>query len=371
MKKIYFSLLLIASAHLLSAQDTIKEVKIRVPDTIVMNHPVYFTVIGVGTEHTQVAAIGNIAPDGYDGVQMAGIFNIGRGAMNGCQLAGVNNHTSDSLTGAQVSGALNTVHGNVRGIQMTGGINVTDGSVYGMQMSGGMNIAGKDIYQLQAAGGTNYARNVYGVQAAGGLNIASGTVTGVQLSGGLNVAQNVKGAQVGVINFADSVDGIMIGIFCFARHGYHKIEMGWNETTPLNFSFRTGSNRFHNIFSFSADPRSSDIIWGFGYGVGTSTKLSRRFDLGLDVVDYHINKGEFSESLSDLWKASLTLDLHITKNLSLAAGPTLNVFVTDLNPPGNEQAVTGIAPYHFFQQTYDNRWSAKAWVGANVSVRFF
>ncbi len=371
MKNIYLLLLSIICAHTLSAQDTIKEIKIRVPDSIPMNHPVYFTIIGVGTEHTQIAAIGNVAPDGYNGIQVAGIFNIGRGTMNGCQIAGLNNHASDSLTGAQVSGGLNTVHGNVRGIQLTGGMNVTDRDVYGIQMSGGLNIAGGDVHQLQASGGVNYANDVHGLQVAGGWNVASGTVTGVQLSGGVNIAQNVKGVQVGVVNFADSVDGVMIGLFSFARHGYHKIEVGWNETTPMNLAFRTGSDRFHNIFSVIADPRERDIVWGFGYGIGSSTKLNRRLDLGLDVVNYHISKGDFSESLSDLWKMSLTLDLHITKNLSLAAGPTLNVFVTDLNPSGNELPVTGIAPYYFFAQTYDNRWSAKAWVGANVSLRFF
>lgn len=371
MKNIFFALFTVIAVSV-HAQDTIKEIKIRVPDTIVMPHPVYFTVLGVGTEHTQVALIGNVAPDNYNGVQLAGIFNIGRGSMNGVQIAGLNNHTSDSLTGAQISGALNTVHGNVRGIQMTGGMNVNDRDVLGMQLAGGMNIAGGDVYQLQASGGFNYANDVHGLQVSGGLNLASGVVTGVQLSGGVNVARTVKGAQIGVFNFADSVDGgAMIGVFSFARHGYHKLEIGWNETTPLNVAFRTGSNRFHNIFSFIADPRERDIVWGFGYGIGSHVALNRRLDLGLDVVNYHISKGEFSESLSDLWKASLTLDLHITKNLSLAAGPTLNVFVTDLNPSGNELPVTGIAPYYFFAQTYDNRWSAKAWAGANVSLRFF
>lgn len=371
MKKIILALLIIVSALHLYAQDTIKEIKIRVPDTVRTNHPVYFTVIGVGTEHTQVALVGNVAPDAYKGVQVAGIFNVGRGSMNGCQIAGMLNHASDSLTGAQLSGGLNTVHGNVRGIQMSGGMNVTDRDVYGMQLSGGMNLAGGDVYQLQAAGGTNYANDVHGMQLAGGLNLASGTVTGVQISGGVNIAQNVKGLQVGVVNFADSVDGVMIGVFSFARHGYHKIEGGWNETTPINFAFRTGSTRFHNIFSFIADPRESDIVWGFGYGVGSATKLNRRLDLGLDVVNHHISSGTFSESLSDLWKMSLILDFHITKNLSLAAGPTLNVFVTDLDPSGNELPVTGIAPYYFFAQTYDNRWNAKAWIGANVSLRLF
>jgi hypothetical protein len=342
----------------------------RAKDTVIVR-PVYFTVVGIGTEHTQIAAVGNIAQDNFSGVQLAGIFNVGRGSVSGVQIAGVNNHASDSLTGVQMSGAINSVHGNVRGIQMSGGMNVTDRDVYGLQLGGGMNFAGGDVHQLQASGGFNYAKNVQGLQATGGINIASGTVTGVQLSGGINIAHNVKGMQLGVLNFADSAEGVMIGVFSFARHGYHKIEIGWNETTPLNFSFRSGSKKFHNLFSFTADVRPRDIIWGFGYGIGTSWAVHKRIDIGADATIYHMSKGAFSESMSDLWKMSVVADIHLTKNLSLAVGPTLNIFVSDLTPESNDLPVTGIAPYYFFAQTYDNRWNAKAWIGFNASLRFF
>lgn len=341
-------------------------------DTIVIVHPpVYFTVLGIGTEHAQVAAIGNVAPAGFSGVQMAGVFNVGRGAVSGVQMAGVNNHASDSLTGAQLAGCINTVHGNVRGVQLAGAINVSDRDVMGAQLAGGINAAAHDVQQLQAAGGMNYARNVHGLQASGGINVASGTVTGMQVAGGVNIAHNVKGLQVGVINFADSADGVMIGVISFARHGYHKLEIGWNETAPLNFSFHTGGTRFHNVIAFMTDFRQREITWGFGYGVGSMWPVHRRVDVGVQAMTYHVSKGEFSTSLSDLWKFSVLADLHIVKNLSLCAGPTLNVFTTDLNPGGNEVPVTGIAPYYFFTQTYGNRWNAKAWIGAQVSLRFF
>ncbi|HTF05931.1 MAG TPA: hypothetical protein VK826_18005 [Bacteroidia bacterium] len=371
MKKLFLFLILCVSIADLAAQQRDTIVIVQPPDTVVIAPPVYFTVIGIGTEHAQIAAIGNIAPDKFSGVQIAGVFNVGKGSMSGVQIAGVNNHASDSLTGAQIAGCINTVHGNVRGIQMAGAINATDRNVYGAQLAGAVNVAAGDVGQFQAAGGLNYAHNVQGLQASGGANIASGTVTGMQISGGLNYAHNLKGLQIGVFNFADSADGVMIGVFSFARHGYHKIEIGWNETTPLNFSFRTGSTRFHNIFSLVTDFREREIVWGFGYGMGTSWPVHKRVDIGVDLVNYHISRGEFSTSLSDLWKFNITADLHLVKNLSLAVGPSLNVFVTDLNPDGNEVPVTGIAPYYFFTQTYHNRWNAKAWIGVNVSLRFF
>lgn len=340
-------------------------------DTIILPRPVYLTILGIGTEHAQVAIIGNIAPKEFEGAQVAGVFNVGTGTVKGFQAAGFSNHAMDSLTGVQLAGCLNTVHGNVRGMQAAGAFNVTDGDVLGAQLAGSTNIAAGDVRQLQASGGLNYARNVQGVQVTGGLNIASGTVRGMQISGGMNVARNVKGVQLGVINLADSADGMMIGLFSFAVHGYHKLEFGWNETMPVNGSFRTGSKKFHNIFSVGIDMRPRDFTWGFGYGVGSSIPFTKRIDFGADVISYHMNQGDFFTSLSDLWKLNLTFDFHLLKNLTVAAGPSLNVFLTDLHPYSGENALTGIAPYYFFTHTYDNRWNAKAWFGFNASVRLF
>jgi hypothetical protein len=337
-------------------------------DTIIT--PFYFTIIGIGTKNAQIAAIGNIAPTGFSGTQISGVFNIATGSMSGLQMAGVNNHSGDSLTGVQLAGCLNTVHGNVRGIQAAGALNATDGNVFGVQLSGGANIAAGDVSQLQASGGLNYAKNVRGLQITGGLNVVQETLTGMQISGGMNYARNVKGVQLGVINFADSVDGVMIGLFCFARHGYHKLELGWNETTPINFSFLTGGKTFHNILSMAIDYRPRNPYWGFGYGVGTAWKIHKRVDMDITAVEYHINQGDFSQSVSDLFKLSVTFDAHLTKNLALAVGPSFNVFVSDLHPYYGETSVTGFAPYYFFSQTYGNRWNAKAWAGANVSLRF-
>jgi hypothetical protein len=337
-------------------------------DTIIT--PFYFTILGIGTKNAQVAIIGNIAPPGFTGTQLSGIFNVATGTMSGLQAAGVLNHSGDSLTGVQLSGCMNTAHGNIRGIQAAGALNATDGNVFGVQLAGGANISAKDVSQLQASGGLNYARNVRGLQITGGLNIVSGTLTGMQISGGANYAKNVKGIQLGVFNFADSVDGAMIGLFSFARHGYHKIQSGWNETTPVNLSFITGSKTFHNVFSLAFDPRPREPYWGFGYGIGTAWKIHKRIDMDLSAIQYHINQGDFSESLSDHFKMNLDFDIHFTKNISFVAGPSLNVFLTDLHPYYGESSVTGYTPYYFFSQTYSNRWNAKAWAGFNASLRF-
>ncbi len=352
-----------------------KPAEVSTPDTVyvMIKEPkhVHLTVLGVGTEHAQVAVIGNIAPKNFSGSQVAAVFNVAEGPMTGAQVAGVSNHSGDSLNGVQLAGCLNTAQGNLTGLQGAGAINICEGDVRGAQLAGAINIAGGNVDVVQAAGSINYATHVKGLQVAGAVNAANGTVTGAQVSGCVNYARHLKGVQVGVFNFADTSEGVMIGLFSFARHGYHKLEFGWNETMPVNAAFHTGSRLFHNIFAAGFDFRGPRLTWGFGYGVGSTFAIHRKVDLSFNVLHYHINQDEFSPFTSSLWKMNALFDIHFVKNLSLAAGPSLNLFVTDLHPGPGETPVTGFVPYYFFTQTYSNQWNAKAWIGGSVSIRFF
>jgi hypothetical protein len=348
------------------------KIKAVAPDSS-QDRSISMTVLGIGTKHAQVALIGNIAPRDFSGTQLSPVFNVACGKMTGLQACGVLNHANDSLNGVQLAGAVNTVHGNMSGLQAAGAINVCDGTVNGGQLAGAINVTADTMKFFQAAGAANYATHMTGVQVAGAMNVVAGTMRGVQISGAVNYARKMEGMQIGVFNFADSVSdkAVMLGIFSYSRQGYHKLEFGWNEALPINGAFITGSKKFHNIFSIGCDFGPRQPLWGFGYGIGTAWGIFKRGDLDISLSQTHVNKGGFTAYVSSLWKLSTVVDFHLTDKISLAAGPTLNVFITDLFPTYNEPAVTGFVPYYFFTQTYDNRWNAKAWVGFTASVRFF
>jgi hypothetical protein len=393
MKRQFFLSAILLTTTVFAQQDSLKQ------DLPKKNTAV--TLIGVNNGANQIALFGNISDTSHINTQISTLFNTSAGQITGMQLSSIINLTTDSISGAQISGVINMAQassglqlsgvanmtnkkmaglqaggsfnyaGQLTGIQIAGTGNIVSGSARGAQFSGGFNFAGKDCEVFQVAGSVNYAGNIRGAQIAGALNIANGNVRGAQLSGAVNYAHNVKGMQLGVFNFADSVDGVSIGVFSFVRHGYHKLELSTSESMLANVSFHTGSHLFHNIIGMSFTQRNNDVYWGYHYGIGSAIRLTPRMDLVIDLTGHHINRNTFNERVSELVRLEPLVDFHITKNISVFAGPALNVFVYDIQGmPGNE-SMAGFVPFDFYNRTYDNRWTVRAWAGGKVGLRFF
>jgi hypothetical protein len=384
---------ILASTAAFAQQDSLKSEKAPKNASV--------TIIGVNNGQNQIALFGNISDTTAIHTQVSTLFNSSAGQITGLQLSSIINLTTDSIAGAQISGVINMAEsasglqlggvanmtqksmsgfqaagsfnyaGQLTGIQLAGTGNIVSGAVRGAQFSGTFNFAGKESEAFQVAGSVNYAGNIRGAQIAGALNIANGNVRGVQISGAVNYARNVKGLQLGVFNFADSVDGASIGVFSFVRHGYHKLELSASESMLGNVSFHTGSHLFHNIIGASFTQRNNDVYWGYHYGVGSAIRLTPRMDLVIDLTGHHISRNTFNERVSELVRLEPLVDFHLTKNISLTAGPALNVFVYDIQGmPGNE-SMAGFVPFDFYNHTYDNRWTVRVWAGAKVGLRFF
>ena len=145
------------------------------------------------------------------------------------------------------------------------------------------------------------------------MNVAPRRIKGLQLSGLLNYATNVNGVQLGLINIADSVKGVQLGLFSFFMKGYHKIEISADEIFYTNLAFRTGAQQFYNIFTVGAKPDSFEeeqTQWTFGYGVGTSPRLTKWLSLNVDLTANQIVEGNTIEAVNLLNKLFLGLKLN-------------------------------------------------------------
>ena len=90
------------------------------------------------------------------------------------------------------------------------------------------------------------------------------------------------------------------------------------------------------IFLNWGTPRSKDLwqifgedpSWGIGYGIGTSVGR-KRWTWQLEAMAMQISEQErWSEELNLLTQLRWTIDWRIGKHLSLFAGPTINIFIT-------------------------------------------
>jgi len=307
---------------------------------------------------------------GLEGVEFGGFANINRNVTTGVQFAGFTNISGGEISAVQFAGFANINNGNTKGAQFSGFTNINNGPTNGLQAAGFANFTRKDSKLVQLAGFSNFSHNLEGTQIAGFCNLSSGTVEGVQISGFLNTARIVKGVQVGFLNIADTVkQGIPIGFLSLVRNGFREFEIGFSEGLNTYASFKIGVKQFYNIFSIGMQSISDRFRWGWGYGIGTHLTDREDYKVNLELMSYHINEGVwFTNAYNGLQQAKLTIARSVNENVSLFAGPTLNLMISDYYKHGHLRSGSGFAPYHI-----SNHWSGstnlKFWIGFNAGLR--
>jgi hypothetical protein len=151
------------------------------------------------------------------GVDIGTIVNRTDRDLRGIQLTGAYSHTGNDLRGATFTGGLNYVGGSARGIQVSGLVNFNRSWFRGFQYSSLFNFTQDYFVGVQWGGIFNLANgNVKGLQISSFGNLAAGDMRGFQI-GGLNYANDsVRGAQIGITNFAMKFHGAQVGVLNFA-----------------------------------------------------------------------------------------------------------------------------------------------------------
>ncbi|HLP13295.1 MAG TPA: STN domain-containing protein [Flavobacteriales bacterium] len=292
---------------------------------------------------------------------------------------------------AEIAGLLNVDRGNVSYFQVAGLMNAVGGKTTGFQAAGLFNACRDDVTGFQAAGLCNInKKTTKGFQAAGLFNYSK-HVKGVQAAGLFNYAKKINGVQISVFNFADTCNGVQIGFFNFVKHGYHKIELSADDVFYGNIAFRTGTERFHNIFTAGMGFEKYTRMWTFGYGIGTSFHLHKKLLLDIDITTSTIRReGAWPmlfddggiESLPDEQRLAVTnqlmnlnnklyvgLDWQFCKHVGLSAGPTLNVHLTDTRNYSFD-TFNSLHPNYFFSEMVDTNLKLNMWVGIKAAIRF-
>jgi hypothetical protein len=202
------------------------------------------------------------------------------------------------------------------------------------------------------------------------MNITKKGTTRMQLSGFLNSANVVTGTQISFINYCDSAKGTPIGFLSFVKSGIHQLELSADEVFYTNVSFRTGVNAFYNVISCGIQPTGKNF-WNIGYGIGTSFKLTSKSRMDLTLSSHHISNGGFYFATSELNKLYIGMEYKLAKKLTLAFGPTFNLYITDALKPQYADTYLSIAPYSQYDHTTRDDLNLKGWIGGKVAVRFF
>lgn len=307
-----------------------------------------------GTNGLELGGLFNIDKKDVQYVQAAGLFNSVGGKVKGLQIAGVNNLVLDSVKGMQAAGVNNLVKGNMQGLQIAGVYNHVTDSVKGMQVAGVANFSRK---------------KTTGVQIAGVVNISSKQMKGVQVAGVVNYAKRLKGLQIGVINIADSSDGFSIGLINIVLKGYHKLSYSANELQNVNLAFKTGNRKLYSILMAGLNASDSNKLYSYGYGLGSELPLNKKRSITLnpELTSQYLYMGSWDYT-NILNKLTVNLNLKLGKYVSVFAGPSLSVYISD-----QKDRISGyrypVPPTGYNTFRISNR--VTGWIGWNAGISLF
>jgi len=348
----------------------------------------FVNVLEYDMQGAQVAGFANVVRGEMSGIQVAGFSNYVHGKTDGIIVSGFSNHCNEDSRAIQVAGFSNQSLGKLTGAQVSGFSNVSLDTTMGAQLAGFVNYAGKKTTAVQAAGFANITKGeMTGPQFAGFANVSTNdvigsqiagfanygrNVTGGQVSGFVNIAKNVTGTQIGFINVADSfAEGMPVGFISVVADGYRNYSFGVNELLWSEFQFKTGVERFYNIFSASINPFGPRPSWAFGYGVGSKVLNLTNSDVALEFVGYHVNEGEiFSNTYNALYRLNARYEYHPKAGrFGIWAGPSINLQQSAYHDVYGDDFKSKLAPYTVFEEkgTYIH---SKMWIGAQVGVCF-
>jgi hypothetical protein len=200
------------------------------------------------------------------------------------------------------------------------------------------------------------------------MNVCMDTMRGAQIAV-LNIAKDVRGVQVGVVNYATSCDdGVPIGLISIVANGIHELEIASSERGYLNLALRTGTPKFYNILNFGFDPDFvASKAWSFGYGIGHRFAIHPKFDVAADLSVHHLNKGNFSAYTNEWAQLAFTAEWRPARPFAIAAGPVLHYYISG----GAQDELNRFSQVPFYQGTHAEGIRDMAWVGATFSLRFF
>jgi hypothetical protein len=330
-----------------------------------------FAGVNGGVKGFEFGTFVNLLNKDLQGVQIAGITNIVHGKSSALQFAGIVNYNKSTFEGMQISGITNIAERDFIGMQASGIFNLSQ-NMYGAQISGISNTA-KDVFGMQISGLGGIANNVVGLQVSGIIN-QSKSITGLQVAGLVNNTAMLKGVQIGLINISDSVKGgVPIGFVSFSKYGYKAIDVSYNEIFTATLALKTGVDAFYNIFSASSNLDNQQHLWSVGYGIGSRFHVTKNTLLEFEAIVSQISLNQWEEDMNLLGRFNINFAVQLGRWLELYAGPSINVYATQVFNADSQTFGYDIAPGNvFYSELFfdlDKPTYLQAWLGAQVGIR--
>lgn len=222
----------------------------------------------------QIGLLTNIARQRVHGVQWAGLGNIARQSIKGLQTAAVFNYAG-RVSGVQLAALTNIATHGARGLQLSGVSNIALDGNRGMAQ---LALSNTTIGALRGAqlGVVNYAGTLQGVQI-GLLNMASGST--------------IRGVQIGLINASQDTSALKVGLVNLTPRTRTQVVLTAGNTTKANIGVRFTNGHLYTqlgiglVYRGLNDKFSGTVNYRAGYRLPLTTSWTLLGDLGFAHIE--------------------------------------------------------------------------------------
>lgn len=289
-----------------------------------------------------INALGSVVHGDMNGVQITGLANLAGGTMRGVQFAGISNISGNNTLGLSAAGLVNITGDGSKGVVITGLTNIGGDNNSGVMLSGFMNVTGNMASGLQLSGAANITGQAFnGVMTSGLLNVVGEHMNGLQMAGLANITGNkLNGVQVGVFNYATNVRGLQIGLVNYYQKEMKGFQLGLvnanpdtrvqmmmygGNATPANIGVRFKNNLFYTIVGVGSfyqdlnDKFSISASYRAGMSFSIYKGLSISGDLGYQHIEACSNKDEVIPRRLYALQARANVEYQLTKKFGIFA----------------------------------------------------
>lgn len=289
-----------------------------------------------------INALGSVVHGDMNGVQITGLANLAGGTMRGVQFAGVSNISGNNTLGLSAAGLVNITGDGSKGVVISGLTNIGGDNNSGVMLSGFMNVTGNMASGLQLSGAANITGQAFnGVMTSGLLNVVGEHMNGLQMAGLANITGNkLNGVQVGVFNYATNVRGLQIGLVNYYQKEMKGFQLGLvnanpdtrvqmmmygGNATPANIGVRFKNNLFYTIVGVGSfyqdlnDKFSISASYRAGMSFSIYKGLSISGDFGYQHIEACSNKDEVIPRRLYALQARANVEYQLTKKFGIFA----------------------------------------------------
>jgi hypothetical protein len=155
----------------------------------------------------------------------------------------------------------------------------------------------------------------------------------------------------------------------YLKKGNHQIEVSMDEKQLWNFGLRTGLHTFQHLLILGVQSGQPNLIYTYGYGLGTQMPLQKNRLLALDLSAQQLNAANAPNNKINLlvrWYMGILYP--VNNKLDISIGPTADFGIFNTKSSTFKKYFAAYSSNYSFSEKVGDT-DLRFWIGIRASVR--